>query len=137
MGSLPGPLGKPLGLYLCLYLYLYLWLYLYLYLYLHLYLYLYLLTRELSACRRTFLRTRDHICLRDLASRIVNFIIPQSLLGSFFRSQMGLLGTLGGLPGGSKGRIPRGPYSKPLGIRPSPPPLELLLGAFQGLLGSL
>ena len=87
-------------MYLCLYLYLYLWLYLYLYLYLHLYLYLYLylLTRELSACRRTFLLTGDHICLRDLASRIVNFTVPQSLLGSFFRSQMGLLGSLGGPP---------------------------------------
>ena len=43
-----------------------------------------------------------------------------------FRSQMGLLGTLGGLPGGSKGRIPRGPFSKPLGIRPPP----LLLSSF-------
>ena len=56
-------------MYLCLYLYLYLylWLYLYLYLYLHLYLYLYLylLTRELSACRRTFLLTGGHICLHE------------------------------------------------------------------------
>ena len=64
----------------------------------------------------------------NLASRIVNFIVPQSLLGSFFRSQMGLLGTLGGLPGGSKGRIPRSPFSEPLGIRP-PPPFELPFGS--------
>ena len=58
-------------------------------------------------------------------------------LGDLLEASLGLLGTLGGLPGGSKGRIPRSPFSEPLGIRPPPPPLELLLGAFQGLLGSL
>ena len=91
-----------------LYLYLYLWLYLYLYLYLHLYLYLYLylLTRELSACRRTFLLTGDHICLRDLASRIVNFAVPQNLLGSFFAPRWPFWGPSGAFLGAPKGVSP-------------------------------
>ena len=128
------PLGKPLGLYLCLYLYLYLYLWLYLYLYLHvyLYLYLYLLTRELSACGRTFLLTGDHICLRDLASRIVNFTVPQSLLGSFFFAPKCALPSWG-----LQRAYPPRPVFEASEDTPPSPPLELLLGAFQGLLGSL